>query len=90
VFRKGSGSTLISFLHDARIDAARRYLETTDFSVKEIAGRCGFENGESLRRLFTRRLEIGPVEYRARFRSADGGKRPATETKTGRAPQWQQ
>lgn len=68
VFGKKSGVTLISFLNDARIDAARRYLEATDLSIKEIAGRCGFDNGESLRRLFTRRLDIAPNEYRQRFR----------------------
>lgn len=68
VFSKKSGVTLISFLNDARIDAARRLLESTDLSIKEIAGRCGFENRESLRRLFTRRLEIGPADYRLRFR----------------------
>jgi transcriptional regulator GlxA family with amidase domain len=73
VFSKGSGVTLMSFLQDARIDSARRCLEGTDLSIKEIAARCGFESGEGLRRLFTRRLKIGPVEYRQRFRSADGG-----------------
>jgi transcriptional regulator GlxA family with amidase domain len=72
VFSKGTGVTLIAFLNDARIDAARRLLESTAFSIKEIASRCGFENGESLRRLFTRRIEISPQEYRQRFRSADG------------------
>jgi transcriptional regulator GlxA family with amidase domain len=71
VFSKGCGVTMISFLNDARIDAARRHLEGTDLSIKEIASRCGFENGESLRRLFTRRLEISPQEYRQRFRSSD-------------------
>lgn len=70
VFSKGTGVTLIAFLNDARIDAARRCLESTDQSIKEIASRCGFENGESLRRLFTRRLEISPLEYRQRFRSS--------------------
>lgn len=71
VFSRGSGATLISFLNDARIDAARRYLEGSDLSIKEIAGRCGFDNGESLRRLFTRRLSLSPQEYRQRFRSSD-------------------
>ncbi|WP_447778242.1 GlxA family transcriptional regulator [Variovorax boronicumulans] len=71
VFSKHSGITLISFLNDARIDTARRYLEGTDASIKQIAGHCGFENAESLRRLFIRRLEIGPGEYRQRFRSTD-------------------
>jgi transcriptional regulator GlxA family with amidase domain len=73
VFSKASGVTLMAFLQDARIDSARRCLEGTDLSIKEIAARCGFEGGEGLRRLFTRRLKIGPVEYRQRFRSADGG-----------------
>lgn len=71
VFGKGSGGTLIAFLNDARIDAARRYLETSDLSIKQIASRCGFDNGESLRRLFSSRLAIAPLEYRQRFRSAD-------------------
>jgi transcriptional regulator GlxA family with amidase domain len=71
VFSKSTGVTLIAFLNDARIDAARRHLETSDLSIKEIASRCGFESGESLRRLFIRRLEISPQEYRQRFRSVD-------------------
>jgi len=73
VFGKHSGVTLISFLNDARIDAARRHLEGTDLSIKEIARRCGFDSGESLRRLFTRRLDIGPNEYRRRFRGTGPG-----------------
>lgn len=57
-------------LNDARIDAARRLLEGTDLTIKEVAGRCGFDNSESLRRLFTRRLAISPAEYRQRFRGS--------------------
>jgi transcriptional regulator GlxA family with amidase domain len=59
----------MAFLADARIDAVRRYLETTEQSMKEIAHRCGFENADSLRRVFVKRLAISPVEYRQRFRS---------------------
>lgn len=75
VFSKKTGATLISFLNDARIDAARRLLEGADLSIKEVAGRCGLDNGESLRRLFTRRLAIGPTEYRQRFRGQANGAR---------------
>jgi transcriptional regulator GlxA family with amidase domain len=71
IFSKECGVTLMAFLSDARIDAARRYLEGSDLAVKEIAHRCGFENAESLRRLFSRRLKISPVEYRERFRSSE-------------------
>jgi transcriptional regulator GlxA family with amidase domain len=73
VFKSATGTTLIAFINDARVDAARRLLESTSLSVKEIAARCGLDNAESLRRAFTRRLEISPVEYRARFpRQATG------------------
>jgi transcriptional regulator GlxA family with amidase domain len=73
VFSRNSSATLMSFLNDARIDAARRLLEGSDLTIKEIAGRCGFESGESLRRVFTRRLDIGPNDYRQRFRGVSSG-----------------
>lgn len=69
VFGKGAGMTPIAFLNDARIEAVRRYLETTDLPIKTIASRCGFQSAEGLRRLFARRLAIGPHEYKQRFRS---------------------
>lgn len=63
---------------NARIDAARRYLEGTDLSLREIAKRCGFDSTDALRRAFARRLQINPADYRARFR---------TQRTTGISPQ---
>ncbi|MFM0076500.1 GlxA family transcriptional regulator [Paraburkholderia sediminicola] len=71
LFTKECGVSLIAFLNDARIDAARRYLESTRHPIGEIAKRCGFESADTLRRTFSRRLQISPVEYRQRFRSGD-------------------
>ena len=71
VFSKGTGTTPINYLNDARIDAARRYLEGTDLAIKVIAARCGFKNAERLRRLFSQRLGMGPHDYKQRFRSVD-------------------
>jgi transcriptional regulator GlxA family with amidase domain len=69
-FGKECGMTPMAFLSNARIDAARRYLESTELSLREIARRCGFDSTDSLRRTFNRRLQINPAEYRARFRSS--------------------
>ncbi len=69
LFTKEAGMPPMKFLADARIDAARRYLETTTQSIKEISHRCGFENAGGLRRIFVKRLSISPGEYRSRFRS---------------------
>jgi transcriptional regulator GlxA family with amidase domain len=79
VFSKGTSTTPINYLNDARIDAARRYLEGTDLAIKTIASKCGFENSERLRRLFSQRIGMGPLDYKQRFRSSDvpTRKRPA-------------
>jgi transcriptional regulator GlxA family with amidase domain len=71
IFKKECGMTPMSYVNDARIDVARRYLESTDLGYREIAQRCGLESAEALRRIFVRRLNITPLEYRERFRSSD-------------------
>lgn len=85
VFSRGSGVTLISFLNDARIDAARRYLEASDLPLKDVAARCGFDSSESLRRLFSTRLKIGPADYRQRFRSPDAAAVKGSRRAAGKA-----
>jgi transcriptional regulator GlxA family with amidase domain len=67
VFKQESGMTLMNFLNDARLDSVRQYLENSDLAIKEIARRCGFDTTDNLRRIFTRRFQISPVEYRQRF-----------------------
>lgn len=57
----------------------RRLLEKTDLPLKEVAARSGVPISEGLRRLFLRRLEIGPQEYRLRFRSEHAGARMARD-----------
>jgi transcriptional regulator GlxA family with amidase domain len=50
-----------------RVEVARELLETTARGVKEIAGRCGFSDDETMRRAFIRTLKTSPTEYRLRF-----------------------
>jgi transcriptional regulator GlxA family with amidase domain len=68
LFHRNCGVGPMTFLEDARIDVARRLLETTDLTTKEVSTRCGFDSSENMRRVFVRRLQISPVEYRRRFR----------------------
>lgn len=71
VFKKECGMSPMSYVNDARIDVARRYLESTDLSYKEIAQRVGVDSADALRKIFVRRLNITPPEYRQRFRSTE-------------------
>lgn len=69
VFSREYGITLMAFLSDARLDAAKRYLESTNAPLSEISRRCGFDGADALRQAFSRRLKISPLEYRSRFQS---------------------
>jgi len=69
IFKQEVGMTLMSYVNDARIEAARRYLESTDRGLADIARRCGFGAPATLRRVFAKRLGIGPADYRERFHS---------------------
>jgi transcriptional regulator GlxA family with amidase domain len=72
VFAKEVGSSPLQFIESARLEAGRRLLEEGELPLKSIAGRIGFASEQSLRKLFLKRLGVGPQAYRERF----GGARP--------------
>jgi transcriptional regulator GlxA family with amidase domain len=67
LFRAEVGVTPAKYVENARLDVARRRLETTTESVDSIAAQCGLGTSESLRRRFQGRLRVSPSAYRARF-----------------------
>ena len=69
-FRAETRMTPGKFVELARIAAARCSLEQTDQAAEAIAGACGFGTEERMRRAFQRHLQVGPRDYRKRFRSA--------------------
>jgi transcriptional regulator GlxA family with amidase domain len=66
-FRAETGMTPAAYVEAARVERARRELETTDLPVQAIAAHCGFGTVETMRRAFARRLGVNPAAYRARF-----------------------
>ena len=54
-------------IEDLRLEAARRQPESTSSSLEEVAKASGFRSAEVLRRVFARRLEITPGQYRKSF-----------------------
>lgn len=69
VFRKETGQTPASFVEGARVEVARRLLESTGLPVSAVADASGFGSLPTLRRVFARRLGVPPTAYRQRFRS---------------------
>jgi transcriptional regulator GlxA family with amidase domain len=75
VFVRETGLTPARYVHQARLERARRDLEGAPHGLKRVAARAGFGAEESLRRAFQRELRITPGEYRARFQRTDGARR---------------
>ncbi len=66
-FAAVTGTTPAQWLIRQRVAEAQRLLETTELSVDQIAGRCGFGAATMLRRHFTRLVGTTPTTYRRTF-----------------------
>ncbi|CAG6392487.1 GlxA family transcriptional regulator [Streptomyces cocklensis] len=67
VFRAETGRTPGAYVESARVEAARRLLESTATTVEAVARACGYGTRETLQRSFKRAVQVTPGEYRRRF-----------------------
>lgn len=72
VFKAELGMTPAAYVEQARVEAARQRLETTDETLSRIASACGFGTVSTLARAFRRTMDITPAEYRERSRAGTG------------------
>lgn len=66
-FRAETGTTPLRWLHERRIDEARRLLEASELPVETVAQRCGFGSAAVLRQHFRRATATTPSAYRRTF-----------------------
>lgn len=66
-FKAATGDTLIDYLQNLRVEAAKRLLESGQLPVDEISVRVGYEDPSFFRRLFRRRTGLAPGQYRRMF-----------------------
>lgn len=66
-FRSATGSTLIDYLQNLRVETAKRLLEESQTPVEEISVAAGYEDPSFFRRLFKRRTGLTPSQYRRMF-----------------------
>jgi len=69
VFRRETGVTPAAYVERARVEVARRLLQTTDLVVDEVARAGGFGTADTMRRAFSRRAGVTPGDYRRRFQA---------------------
>lgn len=63
-FKAHMGTGFIEYLNDYRLTMAERLLRTSDSSVLEIAGKCGFDNLSYFNRIFKRKYGQSPGKWR--------------------------
>jgi transcriptional regulator GlxA family with amidase domain len=68
---QATGITPHEFIERARVDAARSMLEGSDRPLKAVAFDCGFGSADRVRIVFTSRIGVTPVQYRASFRRTE-------------------
>lgn len=67
-FRSAVGTSPMQYILDVRIRNAQTLLETTDYSVGNIAALVGYENPMYFSRLFRKAKGLSPSKYRKTFR----------------------
>jgi len=67
-FREQTGTTPMQWVQRARLHQAQYLLETTDFSVEQIASRVGFGSTTTFRDNFRQFIGNSPQSYRRNFR----------------------
>jgi len=83
VFTRDFGATPGRYLLQLRLESARRLLEQTDQSLGQVAGGCGFQSADVMRRAFVRVLGTTPVRYRSHFRMPAAHGRPGSRAMGG-------
>ncbi len=71
-FKAATGTTLIGYVQNLRVEEAKRQLETEAMSFEAIAADLGYENLAFFRRLFKRATGLTPGQYRKMFRPLMG------------------
>ena len=81
-FTTATGSTVIGYVQNLRIEEAKRLLETSDSSSDDIAAAVGYENPAFFRKLFKRCTGLTAGQYGRMFRpiSDAGHVRAGTST----------
>jgi AraC family transcriptional activator of pobA len=62
-----TGQSAQQHIQEKLIERAKEYLTVTHLSVSEIAYQLGFQHPQSFNKLFKRKINISPLEFRKKF-----------------------
>lgn len=67
VFKKEMTVTFADYLQNYRLKIAKKWLEETELTIKEIAARLKYTNSQNFIRFFKKKEQVTPGEYRKKF-----------------------
>ena len=67
VFKEESGLNFIEYLTNIRIEHAKKLLENSSLSIKEICVSCGYTDPNYFSRSFKKNVGVTPTEYKDKF-----------------------
>ena len=67
MLRSLTGQNAQQHIHSKLIEKAKEILSTSNLSVAEVAYRLGFEHPQSFNKLFKRKTNLSPLEFRQSF-----------------------
>lgn len=57
----------LEYVHAIRLEEAKQMLEASSLSIEAIANEVGYEDAGFFSRLFRRKVNLTPAQYRKRF-----------------------
>jgi transcriptional regulator GlxA family with amidase domain len=66
-FEQATGMSPLEYVHTLRIEEAKQMLESGSQPIKAIANEIGYEDAGFFSRLFRRKVDLSPAQYRKRF-----------------------
>lgn len=66
-FQNATGLSPLEYVHTLRLEEAKHMLESGEETVESIANAVGYEDAGFFGRLFKRKVDLSPVQYRRRF-----------------------
>jgi transcriptional regulator GlxA family with amidase domain len=66
-FQGATGMSPLEYVHTLRLEEAKQMLEAGDAPVEAVAFEVGYEDAGFFSRLFRRKVNLTPMQYRRRF-----------------------
>nr|WP_235196433.1 helix-turn-helix transcriptional regulator [Streptococcus mitis] len=69
MFKKETGETLVKYITDKRINAAKSLLSQTNISISQVSCQVGYDNYSYFTKIFKQRTGLSPGDYRKTYQN---------------------